>query len=35
VQMTQNHKDGRTWYSHTTAEGWCKGVRFVHPKLTA
>src|SRR6266851_2040887 len=25
VQMTQNHKEGRTWYSHKTAEGWCKG----------
>ena len=25
VQMRQNHKDGRTWYSHKTAEGWCKG----------
>ena len=25
VQMCQNHKDGRTWYSHKTADGWCKG----------
>ena len=25
VQMTQNHKEGRTWYSHKTADGWCKG----------
>lgn len=25
VQMTQNHKEGRSWYSHKTAEGWCKG----------
>jgi hypothetical protein len=25
VQMTQNHKEGRIWYSHKTAEGWCKG----------
>jgi hypothetical protein len=25
VQMRQNHKEGRTWYSHKTAEGWCKG----------
>ena len=25
VQMRQNHKDGRTWYSHKTADGWCKG----------
>jgi hypothetical protein len=25
VQMTQNHKDGRSWWSHKTAEGWCKG----------
>jgi hypothetical protein len=25
VQMTQQHKDGRTWYSHQTADGWCKG----------
>jgi len=22
-----------SWWSHKTAEGWCKGVRFVHPKL--
>jgi hypothetical protein len=20
-----NHKDGRSWWSHKTAEGWCKG----------
>jgi hypothetical protein len=26
VQMKLNHgKEGRTWYSHKTAEGWCKG----------
>jgi hypothetical protein len=26
IQMKLNHgKDGRTWYSHKTAEGWCKG----------
>jgi hypothetical protein len=25
VQMQQNHKDGRSWWSHKTAEGWCKG----------
>jgi hypothetical protein len=24
-KMQLNHKDGRTWYSHKTAEGWCKG----------
>jgi hypothetical protein len=25
VQMKENHKDGRPWYSHKTAQGWCKG----------
>jgi hypothetical protein len=25
VPMTQNHKDGRSWWSHKTAMGWCKG----------
>jgi hypothetical protein len=25
VQMTQNHKNGRSWWSHKTAAGWCKG----------
>ncbi len=26
VPLKLNHgKDGRTWYSHKTAEGWCKG----------
>jgi hypothetical protein len=25
VQMVQNHKDGRSWWSHKTTEGWCKG----------
>jgi len=25
VQMTQNHKEGRSWWSHWTPEGWCKG----------
>jgi hypothetical protein len=24
-QMQQNHKDGRSWWSHKTAAGWCKG----------
>ena len=27
AQMTLNHgKDGSTWYSHKTADGWCKGT---------
>jgi hypothetical protein len=25
LQMRQNHKEGRTWYSHRTEQGWCKG----------
>jgi hypothetical protein len=25
VQMRQNHKAGRSWYSHKTASGWCTG----------
>jgi hypothetical protein len=25
VQMTQQHKEGRSWWSHKTATGWCKG----------
>jgi hypothetical protein len=26
IQMQLNHgKDGRQWWSHKTAEGWCKG----------
>src|SRR5262249_7218567 len=25
VQMRQNHKDGRSWWSHKTTQGWCKG----------
>ena len=25
VPMQENHKDGRRWKSHRTAEGWCKG----------
>jgi hypothetical protein len=25
VQMAQNHKNGRSWWAHKTAEGWCKG----------
>jgi hypothetical protein len=26
VPMKINHgKDGRSWWSHRTAEGWCKG----------
>ena len=33
VAMQLNEKEGRSWWSHKTAEGWCKGVRFVHPKL--
>jgi hypothetical protein len=34
LPMKLNHsKDGRMWYSHKTDQGWCKGVRFVHPKL--
>jgi len=24
VQMQHNHKDGRSWWSHKTAAGWCK-----------
>jgi hypothetical protein len=24
-QMKLNHKDGRSWWSHKTAEGWCRG----------
>jgi hypothetical protein len=24
VQMTQNHKNGRSWWSHKTTDGWCK-----------
>jgi hypothetical protein len=24
VQMTLNDKNGRQWYSHKTADGWCK-----------
>jgi len=27
VSMKVNHKDGRTWYSHRTSEGFCKGRR--------
>jgi hypothetical protein len=27
VQMRQTTKNGRTWWSHKTAEGWCKGRR--------
>ena len=28
AQMKEQHgKDGRTWYSHKTADGWCKGVK--------
>jgi hypothetical protein len=23
--VLQHGKDGRTWYSHKTADGWCKG----------
>jgi len=25
LQMKEQTKDGRTWYSHRTPEGWCKG----------
>jgi hypothetical protein len=25
VPMQVNHKDGRSWWSHRTAQGWCKG----------
>jgi hypothetical protein len=25
VQMRHNHKEGRSWWSHWTPEGWCKG----------
>jgi hypothetical protein len=25
VQMKLNHKDGRSWWSHKTPEGWCQG----------
>ena len=25
VPMQEQHKNGRTWYSHKTADGWCKG----------
>ena len=25
VQMKLNHKEGRSWWSHKTTEGWCKG----------
>src|SRR5215468_5854517 len=24
-QMKHNHKEGRSWWSHWTPEGWCKG----------
>jgi hypothetical protein len=31
VSMTLNHgKNGRTWYSHRTADGWYKGKRVRH-----
>jgi len=25
VSMKLNHKEGRSWWSHRTADGWCKG----------
>jgi hypothetical protein len=25
VPMKRNDKNGRQWWSHKTAEGWCKG----------
>lgn len=28
VQMRHNHKEGRSWWSPNTADGWCKGTRF-------
>jgi len=27
VEMTLNTKDGRSWWSHRTDDGWCKGKR--------
>ena len=27
TEMPQTTKDGRSWYSHKTADGWCKGRR--------
>jgi hypothetical protein len=30
VQMQENTKNGRTWLSHRTAEGWCKGKGVRH-----
>ena len=33
VQMKLRNGEHGAWWSHKTAEGWCKGVRFVHPKL--
>jgi hypothetical protein len=25
TEMALNHKEGRSWWSHKTTEGWCKG----------
>jgi len=25
IQMTLNQKQGRSWYSHSTDQGWCNG----------
>ena len=33
VQMKLRNGEHGSWWSHKTADGWCKGVRFVHPKL--
>jgi hypothetical protein len=31
VQMRQTTKEGRSWWSHRTADGWCKGkLRIPH-----
>ncbi len=30
VAMKLNHKDGRTWWSHKTDQGWCKGKGVRH-----
>jgi hypothetical protein len=30
VQMKENRKDGRMWYSHKTDQGWCKGKGVRH-----
>ena len=25
LQMKLNYRDGHSWFSHQTADGWCKG----------